>query len=335
MPIWSQILDEQRRTLQPNGAPDFDSVRRKYLRACQEHTTRNTILFASAWIQKPQLGFGTIIADDDVQGLMEAVHGLTGDRLDLILHSPGGSPAAAEGIVLYLRSKFSDIRVIVPHMAMSAATMIACAADRIVMGKHSFLGPTDPQFQTGDTVAAAYNILSDFDRALRECAADSNNVLAWQLLLNRYTPGLLSQCEVSVDLSKELVRRWLSEYMFQGEPDNSKADDIAEWLSQHAHHKSHGRHISSEELREMGLVVDELEADPELQDLVLSVYHATTLTFAQTAAGKIIENDRGRAYVKMIPNAHPVPPTEGPQDPPGSTRSKRSRRWPPFRRRSE
>jgi len=56
------------------------------------------------------------------------------------LHSPGGSIEAAEAIVTYLRSKFAHIRAIVPHSAMSAATMIAMACDEIVMGKHSFLG---------------------------------------------------------------------------------------------------------------------------------------------------------------------------------------------------
>ena len=67
--------------------------------------------------------------------------------LDLILHTPGGFPEAAESIVKYLRSKFStNIRVIVPHLSMSAGTMIACAGKEIVMGKHSSLGPIDPQF---------------------------------------------------------------------------------------------------------------------------------------------------------------------------------------------
>ena len=70
--------------------------------------------------------------------------------LDLLMHSPGGSPDAAEAVVNYLRSKFTDIRVIIPQAAMSAATMLACAANRIVMGKHSSLGPIDPQFFHAD-----------------------------------------------------------------------------------------------------------------------------------------------------------------------------------------
>ena len=62
---------------------------------------------------------------------MEVSQGLEGDGLDLILHSPGGSPEAAEAIVSYLRSRFSHIRVIVPQLAMSAATMIVAPRMRL------------------------------------------------------------------------------------------------------------------------------------------------------------------------------------------------------------
>ncbi len=68
-----------------------------------------------------------------MQAFIEVCYALEGETLDLILHSPGGSPEAAEAIVSYLRSRFSSIRVIVPQLAMSAATMIACAADQIVL----------------------------------------------------------------------------------------------------------------------------------------------------------------------------------------------------------
>src|SRR5208337_1766644 len=110
------------------------------------HTGRAVILYASKWTQEPNIPPQLLsIVDEDLQGLMEVIHDVSETDLDLILHSPGGSLEAAEAFVLYLRSKFSHIRVIVPQLAMSAATMIACAGDAIVLGKHSFLGPIDPQ----------------------------------------------------------------------------------------------------------------------------------------------------------------------------------------------
>ena len=128
MPIWSEILAELARTQEQGGQPDFDGVRRSYLAALHRHSNRNVILYASGWLQGDVVPALTSIGDEDMQAFMEVSHGLEGDELDLILHSPGGSPEAAEAIVSYLRSRFSDIRVVVPQLAMSAATMIACSS---------------------------------------------------------------------------------------------------------------------------------------------------------------------------------------------------------------
>ena len=64
---------------------------------------------------------------------MRAVHRLDCSLgLDLILHTPGGSISAAQSIVRYLREKFgNDIRAIIPHTAMSAGTVLACACKEI------------------------------------------------------------------------------------------------------------------------------------------------------------------------------------------------------------
>lgn len=121
-----------------------DDVRRRYLKELNELTKRDTIIYATAFSSKrlPQLpSFLISLTSDDIQGFISALHGLNGKKLDLILHSPGGSLEAAEQIVSYLRSKYGHIRAIVPQNAMSAATMLACACDEIVMGKHSAIGP--------------------------------------------------------------------------------------------------------------------------------------------------------------------------------------------------
>jgi hypothetical protein len=146
MPTWGAILSEiqaaqavlvaQLQAGQPQrpGAPSpFDIVRRKYLALLAQYTGRSTIVYSTKWTQfvpdiAPEL---VSIVIEDVQGFMEAMHDLPDNRLDLILHSPGGSAEAAEALVTYLRSKFTDIRVFVPHAAMSAATMLACAASAL------------------------------------------------------------------------------------------------------------------------------------------------------------------------------------------------------------
>lgn len=303
MPIWSEILTELAKTRDQGGNTDFDRVRRKYLAELHRHTGAAVILYASGWLQKTEAPPAIVsIGDEDIQALMEVSQGLTGDRLDLIMHSPGGSPEAAEAIVSYLRQRFSHIRLIVPQLAMSAATMIACATDEIILGKHSFLGPTDPQIllptSLGLRQVPAQAVLDQFDRALEECAEPAK-LSAWLPMLGQYGPDLLVQCESALDMSKELVKTWLKMYMFKDVADRVKrAESISKWLADHGHFKSHSRHISRDEVARRGLAVAYLEQDPTLQDLALSVFHATTHTFAGTSAAKIVESHTGRAFVK-------------------------------------
>ncbi|MEY2509735.1 MAG: hypothetical protein QOE26_498 [Verrucomicrobiota bacterium] len=308
MPTWGGILkelkDSQRQGPgQPAKRPDFDGIRRKYLVALHHHTKRAVILystsFATPGAASPDL---LSISDEDLQGLMETVHGLTSTELDLILHSPGGSLEACEAIVSYLRSKFQDIRVIVPNLAMSAATMIACAADRIMLGKHSFLGPIDPQFilntAVGQRMVSAEAILEQFELAQKECK-DPAKLGAWIPMLSQYGPDFLVKCQHACTMSKNLVQGWLENYMFKADPKaTEKSKEIADWLAKHRHFKSHGRHIPRTELENKGLVIEHLEKDQTLQDLVLSVFHATNHTFNGTSAVKIIENHEGHAFVK-------------------------------------
>ena len=310
MPTWSDILRELQPKAGSGQPPDFDGIRRKYLVQLQQHTRRSIILYASGWLQREEALPGLIsINDEDMQALMEVSHGLKDDGLDLILHSPGGSPEAAEAIVSCLRSRFSHIRVIVPQLAMSAATMIACSADEVVLGKHSFLGPTDPQIliptSLGVRAVPAQAVLDQFDRAQRECA-DPAKLSAWLPMLNQFGPDLLVQCESALEMSKELVKMWLETYMFKGMKDRSKrAEEISKWLAGHKHFKSHARHISRVEVEKRKLKVYRLEADQVFQDLSLSVFHATTHTFGCTPAVKIVENHIGRAFIKQ----HLVQPT--------------------------
>ena len=73
--------------------------------------------------------------------------------LDLVLHTPGGLVVAALQIAKAVREHKAKVTVFVPHYAMSGGTLIALAADEIVMCPHSVLGPIDPQF--GDSPAAS------------------------------------------------------------------------------------------------------------------------------------------------------------------------------------
>ena len=307
MPLWSEILGELAGTLRDDGSPDFDAVRRRYLGLLNwyvnKDTNRNrdTILYASAWIQKPNAdGQSISITDEDLQAFMETSAGLRGPDLDLILHSPGGGIEAAEAIVTYLRSRFQNVRIIIPNLAMSAASMIACAADKLVMGKHSFLGPTDPQVPVatpfGWQYVAANDVLLQFERA-RLATGNPSEIAAWQPMLNQYGPDVLQRCQNSIELSKVLVKTWLERHLMKG--DIPRASQLADSLTAGVNWGSHARHIDRQRLMDHGVEVFPLENDDVLEDLVLSVFHATTHMLAATKATKIVENHLWRAFIKF------------------------------------
>jgi len=308
MPTWGELLIEF------NSPNTPDQIRRKYLELLSKHTTRDTILYSTQWTASSNISPDVIsITEEDIQGFMEVVHGLKNNNLDLIIHSPGGSPVATEAIVKYLHKKFQNIRIIIPQAAMSAGTMLACAGHRIVMGKHSFLGPIDPQFilpthiPGSSRMVPAQAILDQFELAKKECK-NSENLGSWIPILNQYGPGLLIECKNAIALSKILVKDWLKQYMFNGLPRASyRASSTAKRLAAHQDHKSHARHLDRDDCKAIGLIIDDLEQDQILQDLVLSVFHASTLTFTMTPAAKIIENQNGKAFIKLSGKVMKIP----------------------------
>jgi ClpP class serine protease len=102
------------------------------------------------------LGFPLVRYIDvhDSEDILRAIK-LTGPDvpIDLIVHTPGGLVLAAAQIAQALRRHPARVTVFVPHYAMSGGTLIALAADEIVMDPNAVLGPVDPQI--GQSPAAS------------------------------------------------------------------------------------------------------------------------------------------------------------------------------------
>ena len=297
MPNWHEIGEQLKQ-----AGSTFDLIRRKYLKELSEYTNRNVIIYYSGWLQKSNID-GLIVNDADKNGLMTVIHKLDRAKgLDLILHTPGGDTAATESIVDYLYSMFgNDIRAIVPQLAMSAGTMIACSCKEIVMGLQSSLGPIDPQFSG----IPAHGIVEEFKRAYSEIKADPIAAAVWQPVIAKYNPTLIGECEKAIEWSENMVSEWLKRNMFNGlgAAEQLKAiDDVIKELGDHAVSKSHARHLSAKKCQEIGLKIVEMEKDSKLQDLILSVHHACIHTLGATNAFKIIENQDGIAFIQSAQN---------------------------------
>lgn len=274
------------------------NLRLSAMEALSQHTGRNVICYVSSWLHNtPSRKQDSMIYDGDMSGFMNAVAGLDRSKgLDLVLHTPGGVLTATESIVKYLRYCFNgDIRAIVPHLAMSAGTMMACAAKEIIMGRHSSLGPIDPQYGG----MPAQGILKEFERACDEVSLNPNRALLWREIIKRYRPTLIGDCENASRLAEELVGDWLRTGMFQGDPDSKgKIDAILGIIASHDSSKVHDRHYGFEDCRKMGLQVVALEKEQELQDLVLSLFHCYSLTIYRIpTVAKLIENSNGKSYI--------------------------------------
>jgi len=92
------------------------------------------------------LAFARFIDIEDSEQVLRAIRLTSEDTpIDIILHTPGGLVLAAEQIAHALLRHKAPVTVFVPHYAMSGGTLVALAADQIVMDPNAVLGPVDPQ----------------------------------------------------------------------------------------------------------------------------------------------------------------------------------------------
>ena len=199
----------------------------------------------------------------------------------VILNTPGGIVEVVERIVTTLRSAFSEVLVIVPDRAMSAGTILALSADRIMMDYFSCLGPIDPQIEKDGKLVPALSYLNQFER-LNQKARDSSLTTAEYALVSKLDLGELYQFEQARELSMELLIKWLSTYKFKrweitqtrkqpvtDEMKKKRAKEIAALLNKTARWHSHARGIDIETLRdEVGLQIEDLSANPKLHQYV-------------------------------------------------------------------
>src|SRR5215210_1234339 len=135
---------------------------------------------------------------DDAESVLRAIRETPPGRpIEIVLHTPGGLVLAASQIALALADHDGPVTAVVPHYAMSGGTVIALAADEIVLDRHAALGPIDPQlgqYPAASLVAAVERpgphgddavILADMARkALRQV-----EVLATKLLERQMSPA--------------------------------------------------------------------------------------------------------------------------------------------------
>lgn len=305
MPSLNAVIDEITTKLSNGVSNAPDIVRFNKLKELSEITNRNTICYYSGWLNVNGQAVPNLSIDDmDKNGFMNAIEGMDCSKgLDLILHTPGGSVTAAESIVYYLRKKFSDdIRTIIPQMAMSAGTMIACGTKEIIMGHQSCIGPFDPSVRN----VSAFAVFDEFNRASEDIKENPHNIPLWQQMISKYPPAFLEECEKAIELATTIVPKWLKENMLSRLPEDEKetiSKRIIDNLNNPGETKEHSRHVHFDKASELGLVVTQLENNQELQERVLTLHHAYMATLLMTNTAKLIESQLEKKFIISYPNS--------------------------------
>lgn len=190
------------------------------------------------------LPFSRYINIEDSEQILRAIRLTPADMpIDLVLHTPGGLVLAAEQIAEALRKHPAKVTVFIPHYAMSGGTLIALAADEIVMDENAVAGPVDPQL--GEYPAAS--ILKVVEQKGPDKVEDKTLIMA------DIAKKALAQVE-------NTVVELLSDKM---EPE--KAREVAKLLSQGTW--THDYPISARQLKELGLPVS-TDLPREIYDLM-------------------------------------------------------------------
>ncbi|HXG20717.1 MAG TPA: hypothetical protein VNN62_16785 [Methylomirabilota bacterium] len=224
----------------------LESARYRMIARLEQRRGSRVILLVHRQETMSFLGF-PVFRYIDVNDSEEVLHAiqLTDPELplDLILHTPGGLALASLQIARALRDHKGKVTAFVPHYAMSGGTLIALAADEIVMCTHSVLGPVDPQL--GQYPAAS--ILSVLEKKPIAEIEDQTLILA-------------DQARKAIAQMRESVGDLLNDRY-----PADKAEQLARLLSEGTW--THDHPITWQKARELGLPVS-TEMPPEVLHLM-------------------------------------------------------------------
>jgi len=285
MGIYSEYLAKGMSPVELEGERKVQLQRISVLRGGRD------VLVCAANMQRP-MKVPVSITMADLLPINDQLSNLKGEALDVILETPGGSGEAAEDIVKLLRSRYKKIGIIVPGTAKSAGTIIAMAADEILMEPASSLGPFDAQILWQGKVFSAGALLDQMEKIKQEVEATGRLNLAYVPILQGISPGELQHAQNALDFARDLVTDWLAKYKFANwatrettgaevtpEKRRERAKEIAVQLADHSRWKTHGRSIKIDDLVAMKLRITDYSQQPDLRDAITRYFTLLQMTF--------------------------------------------------------
>ena len=302
---WYTLLN----SIRENGQKvDLYKLRQACYRDIEELRQRPLLVYA---VQFPLPHFLTGAGDrisinlEDVDGFSDLVESISIDQndVDVLIHSPGGSPEATERIVEILRTHFSNVSFLVPHSAYSAATMLALSGDEIILHHSACLGPIDPQING----VPARALRRGFDKIKETLKEEGPEALPVYLpLLEKHSLEIFEIAEDYEKLSRELVTAWLQEFMFKNDENKQpEVDNAVAFFSNYDIHRTHSRALTYRKLQYLGLNIN--PAPPDLQLLMREAYVLLSGFFDVTPFVKLFENSNGLSWGRQFAPSLPAP----------------------------
>jgi hypothetical protein len=263
---------------------------------------------------------------EDLIPLSEVLDSVEGKAVDILIETPGGFAEVAVEIVNLLRPRFDHVGFIVPHMAMSAGTILVMSGDEILMDNRSSLGPIDPQFVDSDRrPQPAQAILSGIESIKKEIDANNGQLHPVYIpILRNIDPGRLQSARNASELSRVLVTDWLARYKFRDwkvrgsngervtdELRKERAGKIASDLCDHQRWLSHGRPLKISDLEEMRVRITDYGKETDLQKLIWELWVNLSHVFAGTNVYKVYESESvDLAKIALVQPSGPGAPAQ-------------------------
>jgi hypothetical protein len=285
---------------------DLTKERKLQLKRIGELRSRPTLVYASdPYKNVPQ----SIIHQPDLVPFKDQLSYIQGNEIDIVLETPGGIAETVEDLVVYVRSKFQKVGIIIPGSAKSAGTIFTMSGDEILMGSSSSLGPIDAQVPNNGKRFSADAFLDGLEKIKKEISTTGKLNPAYIPMLQTISPGEIQHCENAQNFSKILVTNWLTKYKFKywsihktsglpvtDEHKEQRAKEIAEKLCKHSDWLTHGRSIRISDLEGMKLKINNYNLNAELSDAIDKYYTILRITFEQTGIYKIFESINSQIY---------------------------------------
>lgn len=307
MGVYSEYLDKQM------SFEELSKERKKQLKRISELRGRGVLVYASNINSNIPNG----IDISDIVPFSDQLSNIKSEDIDVIIETPGGVAEVVEDFVKLIRKHHKHLGIIVPGTAKSAGTIFTMAADEILMGELSAVGPIDAQILSNGKRFSADAFLQGLNKIRTEAAQNKTLELAYIPMLQQLSPGEIQHCENAQKFSQTLVKDWLKKYKFSSwdkHSDNdsnvtesekeAKAEEIAKKLGDHGHWLTHDRSIKIDDLRAMGLKITDYSELPDLNDAIVRYFTLLQMTF-ETNIFKIYETPDSQVF-RSINQGPPV-----------------------------